>query len=76
VSDSNKAAYLMFNGDLSEMRKDLADIDKQKDEIALAPGLSAEERRAALDSLKAARQQLLTSADALNDALTAAKLAK
>ncbi len=74
VADPNKAAYLMFNIDLSEMSKDLHDIDKQRGEVALAPGLSSTQRKDALQSLTEARRQLLTSADALDDALTAVKL--
>lgn len=74
ASDPAKAAYLIFHNDLSQLGKDLSTLDKQKGEVALASGLSAEDRKNALGSLAAARQQLLTSADALNDALTTAKL--
>jgi 2'-5' RNA ligase len=74
ASDPAKAAYLIFHNDLSQLGKDLSTLDKQKGEIALAPGLSAEDRKNALGSIAAARKQLLTSADALNDALNTTRM--
>ena len=74
VSDPNKAVYLMFNGDLSQMEKDLKEISTEKEKVNLAAGISADDRREALRSIDEARAQLLKSADALNDQLTDAKL--
>ena len=72
--DQSLAVYLMFNGDLSQMEKDLKEISTEKEKVNLAAGISADDRREALRSIDEARAQLLKSADALNDQLTDAKL--
>jgi hypothetical protein len=74
VSDTNKAAYLMFHGDLSQMSKDLREIDAERERVNLASEVSPEDRKSALQSLKEAREQLLKSADAIDEQLTDAKL--
>jgi hypothetical protein len=73
AEDPNKAAYLMFHGDLSQMLKDLKQIDTESDKVRTTKDLTAEEKSKTLDSLDAARKQLLKSADTLNDQLFAAK---
>ncbi len=73
AQDPDKAAYLMFHGDLTQMIKDLNDIQTQSIHVRQANGLSPDEKRAALDSLDEARAQVLKSADALNDQVFNAK---
>jgi hypothetical protein len=56
------------------MAKDLKTIDTEIERIKVAQDIKYEDRRKALDSLKQSRVQLLQSADAIDDQLTAAKL--
>jgi hypothetical protein len=74
VQDPNKASYLMFHKDLSELSKDLRDLDKQVEAVKLSGDLSQKQRKEVLNDLDATRKQILNSADALDDALTSAKL--
>ena len=74
VADPSKAVYLMFHNDLDQMAKDLKALDKEKERVAMAGSLSQRERKEILASLDESRKQLLISADALDDALTDAKL--
>jgi hypothetical protein len=74
VQDPAKAAYLMFHNDLSELSKDLRDLDKQAETVKLSGELSQNQRKEILRDLEATRKQILNSADALDDALTSVKL--
>jgi GGDEF domain-containing protein len=74
VADPNKAVYLAFNGDLSQLEKDLKDLDVEISRVKMAGGLTQRARKEALKELEDARTQLLNSADALNDQLSAVKL--
>ena len=74
VSDPTKAAYLVFNGDFSQLEKDLKDVDAEISRIKMAGGLTQRERKEAVKELEDARTQLLNSADVLNDQLSAVKL--
>lgn len=72
VSDPQKATYLMFHDDLSQMGRDLKDIDTQIERVRNSD-MPADDRRSALESLKDNRNELLKAADGLNDALSDAK---
>jgi 2'-5' RNA ligase len=74
VADPSKAVYLMFHNDLDQMAKDLKELDKEKERVAMAGSLSQRERKEILGTLDSSRKQLLIAADALDDALTSAKL--
>ena len=74
AADPNKAVYLLFHNDLSAMEKGLKELDREKERIKMAGDLSQRERKDAIKDLEESRKELLESAQALNDALTDAKL--
>lgn len=74
VEDPQKAMYLTFNKDFSELEGALKDIDKQSEQVKLAPGISKSDRDEALKGLEESRKQVLNSADAIADAMQAARL--
>lgn len=74
VEDPQKAMYLMFNKDFSELEGALKDIDKQTEQVRLAHGISKSDRDEALKGLEESRKQVLNSADAIADAMQAARL--
>jgi hypothetical protein len=73
AQDPNKAVYLLFDKDFSELAKDLKDVDREIERVRLSD-LPSEERRSALESLKESRVQLLNSADAVDEQLSNARL--
>jgi hypothetical protein len=76
VDDPVKAAYLGFNGYFSELTKDLKTIDEEISRVKMSGDLSQKERKEALKSLEDSRNQLLSSADALSEQLSRAKMAR
>ena len=74
AADPAKAVYLLFHNDLSAMEKGLKELDQQKERIKMAGELSQRERKDAIKDLDESRKELLESAQALNDALTDARL--
>jgi len=74
VQEPDKAMYLVFNKDLAELEADLKNIDKQSEDIKLAPIIARADREKALRALEDSRKQILNSADAIADAMTSIKL--
>jgi len=75
AEDPNKAVYLVMNGYLSELEKNLKEIDTEKQRVRLAD-IPAADRRSALDALGQSREQLLSAADAINDQIADMKMRK
>jgi hypothetical protein len=75
VENTTNAAYLTLHGDLEQMARDLKDMDKAKQEAALA-NIPESDRKTTLGNIEESRKQLLTSADALNDLLVRMKMQK
>jgi hypothetical protein len=73
VEDPNKAVYLTFNSYLSQMEKDLKELDTERQRVRLAD-MPSTERRASLDSIGQSREQLLSAADAINDQISQMKM--
>ena len=69
--DPDKAIYLLFNKDFSELEKELSDIDKEMRDTRMTDGISSAERKEHLADLEEDRKQHLASADAIADEIAA-----
>ena len=58
------------------MEKDLGEVDKETSRVKMTGDLSQREKKEALKDLEDSRTQLLNSADALNEQLSKAKMAR
>lgn len=72
ASEPIKSVYLMFHADLSQISRDLKDVDTQIERVR-SSDLPSTERASALEDLKDNRNMLLKAADSLGDAINEAK---